>query len=375
MLARIGCKHRSRGIAMLLLAIMSLLAASAHAAIAPRFQANLTPVSYLPLMIRKHVDRLAFTSFRSSGGEIYLINADGTQLTRLTNNFSHDYLPLWSPDGSRLLFLSDRDHPPILQIYVMNADGSNQTRLTNEPNGAYHPAWSPDGTMIAYFMEQDLHSDLYLIHVDGSGRTLLTSEPAYAAHVRWSPDGQQLAFISSNLPVEASMSVVVMSIDRSQRIFISDRSKSAGAPVWFPDGKRLAFIARYDIGSCVNGRHDIAVANADGSGQMRLTNSSGDNNEANKSGLAVSPNGAMLAFVGSSGGGDIFVLNADGSGLRNISNTPTTEFSPAWSPDSNQLAIVSHQDMDTVLYLINADGSNRFHLISSLVANNPAWRP
>jgi Tol biopolymer transport system component len=71
------------------------------------------------------------------------MDADGSDQTRLTNNPSRDYLPAWSPDGSRLAFTSDRDPDGFYEVYVMDADGSNQTRLTNSPNTDYRPAWSP----------------------------------------------------------------------------------------------------------------------------------------------------------------------------------------------------------------------------------------
>ncbi len=69
------------------------------------------------------------------------MNADGSGVTRLTNNADADRHPAWSPDGAKIAFHSDRDDN--YEIYVMNADGSDQTRLTNDAAHAYEPAWSP----------------------------------------------------------------------------------------------------------------------------------------------------------------------------------------------------------------------------------------
>src|SRR6266550_3870165 len=83
--------------------------------------------------------QIAFTSTRDGNSEIYVMNADGTGVTRLTDNPAADGDPAWSPDGTRLAFTSARDGNN--EIYVMNADGSGVTRLTNDPNQDGHPAW------------------------------------------------------------------------------------------------------------------------------------------------------------------------------------------------------------------------------------------
>src|SRR5690606_30395331 len=84
--------------------------------------------------------------------EIFIINPDGSNVTQLTNSLASDRYPVWSPDGTRIAFMSDRDGND--EIYVMNADGSNVIRLTN--NNAYDgmPAWSPDGSQIAFVSDR-----------------------------------------------------------------------------------------------------------------------------------------------------------------------------------------------------------------------------
>ena len=120
--------------------------------------------------------------------QIYVMNADGAGQTRLTENKSGangDFAPEWSPDGSRIAFISTRGDMPdsSRQVYVMNADGSNQTRLTSVAEGSflYNAHWSPDGTRIAFNS-----SGVSVIGADGSAATKL----ATGLDAVWSPDGR-----------------------------------------------------------------------------------------------------------------------------------------------------------------------------------------
>ena len=97
-----------------------------------------------------------FTSDMDGNPDIYVVNADGTDLTRIVNNPANDVLPAWSPDGDEIAFVSDRDGNN--DIYVMNADGSNVKRLTNDPNEDYFPGWSPDSEWIVFSSTRDVNS-------------------------------------------------------------------------------------------------------------------------------------------------------------------------------------------------------------------------
>ena len=106
------------------------------------------------------------------------MNADGSNQTRLTNNTAFDDGPSFSPDGSKIAFVSARDGGD--EIYIMNADGSNQTRLTNNSPLVtdFYPSFGPDGSKIAFSSDRDGNFEIYVMNADGSNQTPLSNNPA-----------------------------------------------------------------------------------------------------------------------------------------------------------------------------------------------------
>ena len=125
------------------------------------------------------------------GNEIFTIHADKSGLKRLTTNNAHDVSPAFSPDGSRIVFMSIRDGNS--ELYTMNIDGSNVRRITN--NAAYDSQadWSPDGTKIAFASDRAGGADIYTIKPDGTGLKRLTPWAGDDFGPSWSPDGSVIA--------------------------------------------------------------------------------------------------------------------------------------------------------------------------------------
>ena len=132
--------------------------------------------------------KIAFHSYRDRNWEIYVMNADGSQQTRLTHNPGEDTYPTWSPDGSRLVFNSAT--VGFTDIYVINVDGTELTQLTSDPAPEYDPSWSPDGSLIAFTraVDEDPRSaHIYLMQADGSAQTQITDTPASDWNPVWQP--------------------------------------------------------------------------------------------------------------------------------------------------------------------------------------------
>ncbi|MGB7069089.1 MAG: DPP IV N-terminal domain-containing protein [Pyrinomonadaceae bacterium] len=276
-------------------------------------------------------DKIAFTSPRDGNEEIYVMNPDGSNQTRLTNNTTNDFAPSLSPDGSRIAFMGRRDGND--EIYVMNADGSNQTRLTNNPAIDDTPFFSPDGNRIAFTSSRDGNSEVYIMDSDGSNQTRLTNNPAFDRNPSFSPDGSRIAF-ESNRDLSSSMEIYVMNADGSNQTRLTFFSPANDdLPSFSPDGGRIAFTSTRD------GNSEIYVMNADGSNQVRLTN-----NPATDDSTSFSPSGAKIAFVSERDGNrEIYAMDPNGTNLTRLTFTaPFNESSPSWggqSPGSSPPAL------------------------------------
>ncbi len=179
-------------------------------------------------------ERIAFVA----NDDIYVINTDGSNEINLTNHPARDSLPAWSPDGTRIAFVSDRDSKH--EIYVVNADGSNLKKLTSlnieSSWSSDPPVWSPDGTKIAFAYALNMEGKIYVMNADGSNLTVV-GHYRWGTDLSWSPDSSRIAFISLSENISA---LTVVNADGSNLTTLIDLALFQSLS-WAPDGSKIAF--------------------------------------------------------------------------------------------------------------------------------------
>lgn len=266
--------------------------------------------------------------------------ADGSHVTRLTNYPGYDSEPVWSPNGQKIAFVSDRSGRK--EIYVMNADGSNVTRLTFSLSSKQSPAWSSDGSRIVYV---DTHN---------------ADWPDYDTEIHW------------------------ISVQGSDPIQLTNNGNSVDdlTPIWLN-----ATMVLYASGDYPD--FHLNIIHDDGINQMLL--GEGIN-------PTLSPDKTQLIYIGANYGisgemflvaldslltplSDPFVLTLDNSDdplFEPIILTPDTsgDYAPAWSPDGQRIVFVSERDGNAEIYVMNADSSNPIRLTYTAAAEqSPDWTP
>jgi TolB protein len=243
--------------------------------------------------------------------DVYVVNADGTGLRRLTTNPGDDFDPSWSPDRTRIAFRSERSGEP--EIWVMTADGTEQRRLT----AGFSPAWSPDGTLIAFsgpaVNPDGSHGILSVIRPDGTRLRALPHTEG-GEYPSWSPDGTRIAF-NSNVTGEHVMFVI--QADGSKVVDLSGVGEGWQVD-WAPDGRSILFASGRDQAD--PGYADIYVMRPDGSGVRRLTDQRAYT-------PAWSPDGEHVVYSAPG----LFIMNPDGSGVTPLSTNVGETSLPDWT--------------------------------------------
>jgi len=262
--------------------------------------------------------KIVFSSDRNGYTEIYVMDADGSNLQKLTESVGTSAInsdPVWSPDGTKIAFQSTLEGSN--DIYVMNADGTNQIRITSDAATDAHPTWSPDGTDIAFHSNRDGNYQIYITRAIALNRPINISQNAYNDILpAWSPDGKSIAFCSDR---DRNNEIYIMSPDGTDQTNISKTAGSDFEPAWSPDGSLIAFHSNRD------GNVEVYIINGQGS-QFNISKNAADDSKP-----TWSPDGSYMAFHSNRDkNSEIYIMGVTGLHQINITNNSANDHCPDW---------------------------------------------
>lgn len=203
---------------------------------------------------------IAFASSRDNNNNVYVMDPDGENQSRITINTSNDQRPDISPDGSQIVFASNRDGN--FDIFIMDSDETpdetdeRQLTFTAAPVNASWPRWSPDGEWIAFQAGSGTNFQIYRIRPDGTGLTQVTNYAGLNQFPAWSPDGTRLAIRRD------SDIYLIDSTDGSNPARLTSEGTTNQMASWSPDGAKIAFLSNRA------GYASVFIMNSDGSGDQ-----------------------------------------------------------------------------------------------------------
>ncbi len=288
---------------------------------------------------------IAFASSRTGIPQIYLMNADGTNIRPITNEQDGACQPDWSPDGMRIVYVSpcrertaDASYPGS-SLYIMNVDGSGRTPLPTTLGGDFEPAWSPDGKRIAFTSFRDGYFEIYAINLENNQVERLTDArktggiSVSARQPAWNSFGTQLTYVlrrsnqATQIWISRGLSITSQSPAEHELLIASDTN--AFLPTWSPDSEVIVFNQ--------TNRDNTAPA-----WLMRLRYEDRLTRAATRVDIAppivdvsFSPDGFWIIFeskVNETARHDIYIATVTGAGIRRLTTDPASDFDPVWRP-------------------------------------------
>lgn len=268
---------------------------------------------------------MVFWSDKDGNPQIYLMSADGGGVRRLTKDDAADRDPALSPDGRRVVYVSDRkDQANGLEdgknnLFILDI-GRKKTRcLTKKATNPGTPAWAPNGRRIAFSAYDKGYSQIFAVDDTGEGLVNLSDNLYHEGSPAWSPDGTRIAFVSNR---DGDLDIYSMSACGGDEKRLTDTQGWDVSPSWSSDGKSILFISNRD------GNPEIYVMDADGGRQRRITK-----NSFNESDPVWSPDGDDIAFCSNQGSEkvEIYVMSKEGENLRRLTRDNAVNRYVRWS--------------------------------------------
>jgi Tol biopolymer transport system component len=280
--------------------------------------------------------------------DLYMMNQDGTDKTRLTTFGKFINHPVWSPEYSRIAYSAHVDEGNTEKIFIMTADGSEKKQLTFGKSRDKFPTWSPDGKQIAYISYRENIPNLFVMDSTGKNEKQLTFVDGKNTVLwpSWSPLGDTIAYSYNKAGDEIDFRLQIIKSDgtgQKEILSSNDKDLSDHEPAWSPDGKTMYFISnrtrhmeiwKLDYDKWENNLNKDGSAKAEDIGLTQVSNLYSVNVHSDHR-PRVSPDGKKIVFYGVGSdwhniGTNLYTLNVDGSGLTNITKSIDGNEWPDW---------------------------------------------
>lgn len=277
---------------------------------------------------------IAFASLQNNTSQIYMANADGTNLHPLTNELTGACQPAWSPDGKKLAYISPcsgkNDQYPQSSLFVFDLE-SNESQQLLADSGSFEPAWSPDGTKIAFASLREGFLAVYTINLSDKTVTALTppSNTLQSRQPAWSPDGSQIVYTVKRSSI---FRIWTMNADGSNQLqlFRAGGSNADYLPAWSPDGLSIFFSESNSEITAPSSLRQFILGSEQTPQVLPIQQPVVDVN--------FSPDGNWIVYE-SPHTRNILIYNLSGSTLPQplrLVDDNTTDFDPAWRPTPAQ---------------------------------------
>jgi Tol biopolymer transport system component len=307
--------------------------------------------------------KIIFSTFTDGKNSIYTVNADGSELRKMSEGLYDDYIESLSPNGEKILFSSTRNN--VRNFYVMDVDGENVINLTNfdSPVYAYRTDWSPDSTKIVYRTSESL----VLTYIDGTRSIDLMNNIEDKYIIGWSPKGDKLLLQDWRRENgELRGEIYCVNADGTGVINLTDNKANDWFEDWLPDGEEIIFRSERD------GNLEIYKVSLDGSGLENLTQSIGNDIYG-----ALSLDKKDLFFSSDrSGNYDVYKMNLDNYSVEPLTSNPLDEYYKSYSSDGSKFIFEAGTGNYIDVYVADIDGSNPINLTNSIAEDRFVdWMP
>lgn len=262
--------------------------------------------------------KIAFANNSTKHKEIYMVDYDGQNLKKLTNDQSISLLPRWSKDG-RIYYTTYRYKNP--DIFAIDLKAGKIAPVLIRNGLSLIGGVSPNGKAVVFTSSKGANPSVYTYDLETHERKQLTNKQSVDGSPSYSPDGKYITFVSNRA---GNPQIYVMELETGQTRPLTKTFNWSDSPQWSPTGEWIVFAGR----ESPYHPFDIFLVDLTGTQLRRLTTDAGTNEDP-----TWSPDGRFIAFTSTRNGGrrKLYVMDADGSAPHLVADLPGDSFTPHWS--------------------------------------------